>query len=93
MILKADHTGLDAVCYDIMLVASAPERGPSEIVALQPSRIKRSPISAAQTPLFLTFEVRADGRKLKTKNALRNIPLVGVGLAAMSATRRASRVQ
>ncbi len=83
VILKADHTSLDAVCYDIMLVAIGTGARPSEIVALQPSRIKLEPDQRGSNSFIPHIQVRADGRKLKTKNALRDIPLVGVALAAM----------
>jgi integrase len=83
VILKADHTTLDPVCYEIMLVAIGTGARPSEIVALQPSRIKLEPDQLGSNSFIPHIQIRADGRKLKTKNALRDIPLVGVALAAM----------
>ena len=83
VILKADHTALDADVYDIMLVAIGTGCRPSEIVALQPNRIKLVPDQRGSNSFVPHIQVRADGRKLKTKNALRDIPLVGIALEAM----------
>ena len=52
-------------------------------MALQPNRIKLEPDQRGSNSFIPHIQVRADGRKLKTKNALRDIPLVGVALAAM----------
>lgn len=83
VILKADHSALEAVCYDIMLVAIGTGCRPSEIVALQPSRIKLEADQRGSNSFIPHVQIRPDGRKVKTKNAVRDIPLVGVALEAM----------
>ena len=75
-ILAADTADLEAMCYDIMLVVIGAGARPSEVVALQPHHIHLK----SNIP---HIEIAAEGREVKTANAKRKIPLVGVALEAM----------
>lgn len=75
-ILAADPADLEAMCYDIMLVVIGTGARPSEVAALQPHHIHLK----SNIP---HIEIAADGREVKTANAVRKIPLVGIALEAM----------
>lgn len=68
--------GLDAEARGIVLVMVETGMRPSEIMNLLPQHIHLS----APVPYV---SVRADGRRLKTKPSVRNMPLVGCALEAM----------
>lgn len=68
--------GLNAEARAILVVCANTGARPSEIATLMPARIALS----ANTP---HIQIRADGRVVKTKRAVRDIPLVGVALEAM----------
>lgn len=68
--------GLNAEARAILVICANTGARPSEIATLMPARI----VLAAKTP---HIEIRADGRVVKTKRAVRDIPLVGVALEAI----------
>jgi integrase len=76
VILAADTAGLEAMCHDIMLVVIGTGARPSEVVALQPHHIHL-------THNVPHIQITAEGREVKTENAKRKIPLVGVALETM----------
>ncbi|MET4244596.1 hypothetical protein [Bradyrhizobium sp. RT10b] len=78
VILAADPVELEAMCYDIMLVVIGTGARPSEVVALQPQHIHVGPKD--NLPYIAITD---DGREVKTANAKRKIPLVGVALEAV----------
>lgn len=67
--------GLNAEARAILLICINTGARPSEVATLLPERIALS----ANTP---HIQIRADGRVVKTKRAVRDIPLVGVALEA-----------
>ena len=67
--------GLNDEARAILLICVNTGARPSEVATLIPSRIDLS----ANIP---HIQIRADGRVVKTKRAIRNIPLVGVALEA-----------
>jgi integrase len=64
------------MCYDIMLVLICTGARPSEVVALQPKHIHLQ----SNIP---HIEITDHDREVKTANAKRKLPLVGVALEAM----------
>ncbi|MET4030119.1 MULTISPECIES: hypothetical protein [unclassified Bradyrhizobium] len=76
VILATDPADLEPMCYDIMLVVIGTGARPSEVVALQPKHIHLQ----SNIP---HVEITNDGREVKTANAKRKIPLVGIALEAM----------
>lgn len=67
--------GLNDEARAILLICANTGARPSEVATLMPERIALS----ANTP---HIQIRADGRVVKTKRAVRDIPLVGVALEA-----------
>ncbi|WP_255007071.1 DUF6538 domain-containing protein [Roseovarius sp. M141] len=67
--------GLNDEARAILLICVNTGARPSEVATLMPERIALS----ANTP---HIQIRADGRVVKTKRAVRDIPLVGVALEA-----------
>lgn len=68
--------GLNPEARAILLICANTGARPSEIATLKPARIALN----ANPP---HIQIRADGRVVKTKRAVRDIPLVGVALEAM----------